>query len=199
MGSVLGTQVEHQTSATNVNKAAWSFGSLQNSSKAVFFTGNELPRDVLPGGSQPGGVPGPSAEAWPGRSHRAGQIGRRIWGGSRAEALPIHSRTGRMPRSTFSQFTGTNHSCLAFCFSSSPPWSVLWWGQFGLCLPGTYVSRRENANYLYLKIEWENMLFSFFFFFFHLADCLVVLTARRKIKTPSLIRHSRLVFVWVAI
>jgi len=43
------------------------------------------------------------------------------------------------------------------------------------------------------------MLFSGLFFFFFLADCLVVLMAERKITTPSLIRHSRLVFVWVVI
>lgn len=37
MGSVLGTQAEHQAPATKVNKASWSFGSLQNSSEGVFL------------------------------------------------------------------------------------------------------------------------------------------------------------------
>ena len=36
-GSVLGTWVEHQASATKVNKAPQTLSSLQNSSKAVFF------------------------------------------------------------------------------------------------------------------------------------------------------------------
>ena len=83
---------------------------------AALPRGSELPRDVLPGGTQPGGVPGPSAEAWPGRSHQAGQNGRRIWGGSRAEAFPIGARAGRLLSSVFSWFTGTNHSCLALFF-----------------------------------------------------------------------------------
>lgn len=61
---------------------------------------------------------------------------------------------------------GHRYKSAAWPFSySSPPWRVVWWGQFELCLPGTYVSRRENANYLYLKIDWENILFSLFFFF----------------------------------
>lgn len=36
-GRVLGTSVEHQASATKVNKTSESPGSLQNSSKGMFF------------------------------------------------------------------------------------------------------------------------------------------------------------------
>lgn len=180
-----------------MTRKAYFHSSLTWERDAELPQGSGLLRDVLPGGTQPGGVPGPSSEAWPGPEQMKDLRWQWGWG------IP-NTRQGGQAGCSALLSPGSQVQITAwafFFFKFSPPWSVVWWGQFELCLPGTYVSRWEDANYLHLKIDWENMfslVVLLWGFFIPLADCPVVLMAERKIKTPLQIRHSRLISVWVA-
>jgi len=160
---------------------------------------SELPKGVLAGGTQPEGIPVlPLNWGW---TTHTGQVkpevrcGVGVWGvpdmhqGAEPCFLLIHSYTSQLLGPLYFIFIKILSSLEGYMMRSI--WAVLTWN---------LLAEGRNANYLYLKIDWENMLFFCVVFFSPLlADCLVVLTDERKIKTPSVIRHSRLVFVWLAI
>lgn len=134
-------------------------------------------------------------------SHWAGQARGEMWGGGVGRAWHAPGCWALLPPDSQLHLTATWAPLFYFIFIKilsslegymmRSIWAVLTWN---------LLAEGRNANYLYLKIDWENMLFFCVVFFSPLlADCLVVLTDERKIKTPSVIRHSRLVFVWLAI
>lgn len=104
-----------------------------------------------------------------------------------------------------SWFTATPHSYLSpfilFYFYKNPLLPRGLYDEVNLsCAYLEPVSRRKKCQLLVFKNRLrEHAFFLCCFFSPLLADCLVVLTDERKIKTPSVIRHSRLVFVWLAI
>lgn len=139
-------------------------------------------------------------EVWLDHSLWAGQARGGMWAGCSAWHAPWC--WALLPPDSQLHITAAWAPLLYFIFIKNPLLPRGLYDEVNLsCAYLEPVSRRKKCQLLVFKNRpREHAFFCVVFFSFPLlADCLVVLTDERKIKTPSVIRHSRLVFVWVAI